>query len=743
MGFLSLIFKVASIALTPEEQERVAMLRAAGGIILSSSADVEPATRGVLTKPTALPDVKRPCSTCKQPRSFTLLTNTGQCGKCVSAAPGTAGAVVVKEPLRDKSYFCDCSACGARYAVVNVEGLRVRPKCHYCREASAKGAAKEAAKADKKSTGTGTGKKKARGEIKAVAATNVPTLCCAKCGVNYVFPRKSKATGLPGMSKPSPAAIGGPVGAAGTASSPSAFSACASAAVGIASTSPSAASASASAATGGDANSAAASPAAGAGLGAGTFPSPAAGTGYMKAGGASASASGATAGVLPFSEWQCPGCIAGSVPSDCVTKITLKALVEEGEGENAEIVLASLGLARAPGAVRGGRGGSLADAAPATVKPASYSSASVVPVAVHPGTVDVFEAHSLFTTRHALRIADHAALGRLIPGVLGAAHAPTASSCHAGCCSTSGTGSATGGGAAGGAGDASCCATGGSCSASSGPLGLRFRSLPVINSEEVLATIAEHVSAGKAALGTCGLCWEDLPKDKLRSCCLRKGCDAIACDECLRGWYTACQPGGLFTPANAQCPFCKRQPSAKVLNRFNPRLCALVSSRPGGVVTALDANWYYGWCVGCYEAKEYMQKACADTGAPPELRDFTCADCVERAALIEVARLEAEAARGGAAAGGRGSKLIVATFMRPCPGCTAMVLKAGGCDHITCNCGTHWCWRCGKVFPYNVIYQHLASCNVTTDSSKNAATAVTVWTAEDDDFFDDGDDYDY
>jgi len=29
---------------------------------------------------------------------------------------------------------------------------------------------------------------------------------------------------------------------------------------------------------------------------------------------------------------------------------------------------------------------------------------------------------------------------------------------------------------------------------------------------------------------------------------------------------------------------------------------------------------------------------------------------------------------------------------KPCPGCKTWTEKQGGCRHMTCRCGTHWCW---------------------------------------------------
>lgn len=44
---------------------------------------------------------------------------------------------------------------------------------------------------------------------------------------------------------------------------------------------------------------------------------------------------------------------------------------------------------------------------------------------------------------------------------------------------------------------------------------------------------------------------------------------------------------------------------------------------------------------------------------------------------------------------------------RRCPKCNAWIEKAGGCNHITCKCGSHICWRCMGHFTVGEIYKHL------------------------------------
>ena len=47
---------------------------------------------------------------------------------------------------------------------------------------------------------------------------------------------------------------------------------------------------------------------------------------------------------------------------------------------------------------------------------------------------------------------------------------------------------------------------------------------------------------------------------------------------------------------------------------------------------------------------------------------------------------------------------------RPCPSCGIQTNKESGCDHITCPCGAHWCYRCGEGFSNEYdCYDHLES----------------------------------
>ena len=44
---------------------------------------------------------------------------------------------------------------------------------------------------------------------------------------------------------------------------------------------------------------------------------------------------------------------------------------------------------------------------------------------------------------------------------------------------------------------------------------------------------------------------------------------------------------------------------------------------------------------------------------------------------------------------------------KQCPECRRIIEKSEGCNHMTCPCGTHFCWQCGKSFSATTIYNHM------------------------------------
>lgn len=76
----------------------------------------------------------------------------------------------------------------------------------------------------------------------------------------------------------------------------------------------------------------------------------------------------------------------------------------------------------------------------------------------------------------------------------------------------------------------------------------------------------------------------------------------------------------------------------------------------------------------------------------PNLTGFECEECVEERLKKQLENDE-----------------FVKNSYKQCPGCKHATVKLSGCNHITCTCGVHWCYECGKQFDPAVIYEHMAA----------------------------------
>lgn len=210
---------------------------------------------------------------------------------------------------------------------------------------------------------------------------------------------------------------------------------------------------------------------------------------------------------------------------------------------------------------------------------------------------------------------------------------------------------------------------------------LTLHSKKLFNADTLRLKIEGRVATGEVEKGTCSLCFDDMHYHKLLPACGRTGCKQQADDGCLQQWYGGNEPGILLNPLQLRCPFCRRSPVVKTLQKYNPRALAV-----GDMTAALeDRAWYYAWCVTCGCAKRAVERACADTGLPV-IKDFMCEDCTEQAAMLQ-ARLqaEAEALRAALRAAGNAARLEAVNRqlqivkenrlikITPCPGCGVYV----------------------------------------------------------------------
>lgn len=205
---------------------------------------------------------------------------------------------------------------------------------------------------------------------------------------------------------------------------------------------------------------------------------------------------------------------------------------------------------------------------------------------------------------------------------------------------------------------------------------LRYNNKRILNESEIRERVERLASCGMSERGTCDLCFEEVLPSQLRYVCGRKGCKSRACEACLTSWYGQTKPGGVCLTPNLLCPFCKKKPAPKILGKYNRELSIV----PGLQTSELDPTWYHGWCKLCYSIKPAVEKVCSQD--VPALQNFECEDC-------------------------QASKYTLS--VKDCPSCGVTTQRMGGCAHITCRCGAHWCWICGEQSTDDNIYDHIGT----------------------------------
>lgn len=205
---------------------------------------------------------------------------------------------------------------------------------------------------------------------------------------------------------------------------------------------------------------------------------------------------------------------------------------------------------------------------------------------------------------------------------------------------------------------------------------LEVDGLPVHNAAEVLETVRRWVEGGTAERFCCSLCFGEFSRMGELPVCGNMNCHQTACEGCLQGWYGGTAPGNLVLTARLACPFCRRAPKVSILKRHNKRVCELTRN-----LEPLDPAYYHAWCLKCYRVRPYVEHACAEEEPDPQ-GAFVCASCSAPAAAAGVET-------------------------QNCPGCAVTTEKNGGCNHIACPCGTHWCYACGHAFDRDEIYDHM------------------------------------
>lgn len=194
---------------------------------------------------------------------------------------------------------------------------------------------------------------------------------------------------------------------------------------------------------------------------------------------------------------------------------------------------------------------------------------------------------------------------------------------------------------------------------------------------------------------SCMLCANDVRIDQVVKAC--GNCPNRICKSCSDNWYGQIKPGQIASFANTVCPFCKATPKHALIR--NLPLGQVRNVRPNKSKTRDLCEWdsydIYGFCMSCVKIKKALNKECVALEIP-KISDFVCTQCTEKNNSSKMYAVDIET--------------------RQCPKCSVSVQKIGGCNHITCQCHSHWCWTCGTdneegvPFDEHTVYDHLSKC---------------------------------
>ena len=248
---------------------------------------------------------------------------------------------------------------------------------------------------------------------------------------------------------------------------------------------------------------------------------------------------------------------------------------------------------------------------------------------------------------------------------------------------------------------------------------LTLRGKQIRNNTALITSLQAWAQRQTAERSHCSLCFSTLAKHRLLPACRRHGCHQSVCKDCLDNWYGLNKPGMIINTAALFCPFCRRPPAARTLAAYGKGIHTV-----GKLKDAYEerGTWIHAWCNECNKAQPLMQRECA-RGAPEAIQQWQCEDCNYEAlmrkqlaeehlrqALEDIAlfdeeeRLAAERELRATEA----ARYDHETPVKECPGCKVPTQKAYGCDHMTCPCGTHWCWTCGeKGASAGDVYDHM------------------------------------
>lgn len=160
---------------------------------------------------------------------------------------------------------------------------------------------------------------------------------------------------------------------------------------------------------------------------------------------------------------------------------------------------------------------------------------------------------------------------------------------------------------------------------------------------------------------TCSVCFSE---EHLRDMSHFNRCQHPICNDCRVHYdtHTKYVPGDVVNKELHVCAL----PACRQVDRAPEDIMA-VFEKHGGAIPGKIALKYCETCKNLFEHE--MTCGARESDIPEE-----CPNCI-----------------------------VVDETAKTCPCCAAQVSKTGGCDHMECICGGHWCWGCQREFSDDII----------------------------------------
>jgi hypothetical protein len=222
--------------------------------------------------------------------------------------------------------------------------------------------------------------------------------------------------------------------------------------------------------------------------------------------------------------------------------------------------------------------------------------------------------------------------------------------------------------------------------------------------EEAIAAASDGIVPSPEDNGdgaVCPICYDTTSHPEVLSC------GHSCCEPCLRHYLTSAATSNkvplICMGDEASCntpisiPIIQRYLTTQRFNHLvdvvfssyiqsNPRKFKYCTTPDCTQIYQCDTDKQFHKCPSCFSEICSLCNEEAHEG-------LTCEERRVQSNPVEQERLTEEWARSNS--------------VKRCPSCGVLTEKTHGCNHMTCPCGTHFCWICRGVFDATVIYDHM------------------------------------